>query len=163
MICYILFRNSYFHNFVSTLTNVVKLDVENDNVVSTLSNVVHINVKIHNIDSTLFDIVNSNAETYNIVSTSICRCAASRRCINQKTTLKQRWNVCWVVAVLSFISLAIFCLATEHFSNVWYVFFWIWPFSLFSLKRWCFLCLYWRIMENECQEKPRISSFVDSV
>ena len=39
--------------FVSTFTNVVKHDVENNNVVSTLSNVVHVNVEIYNVDSTL--------------------------------------------------------------------------------------------------------------
>ena len=43
-----------FYNVVSTLTNVVKLDVENDNVVSTSSNVVHINPEIRNVD---FDVV----------------------------------------------------------------------------------------------------------
>ena len=42
MICFVLFRNGHFHNVVWTFTNVVKLDVENDNVVSTLSNVVRI-------------------------------------------------------------------------------------------------------------------------
>ena len=40
MICFVIFRNDHFHNVVSTFTNVVKLEVENDNVVSTLSDVV---------------------------------------------------------------------------------------------------------------------------
>ena len=62
MICFVLFRNGHFHNVVSTFTNVVHINVENDNVVSTLSNVVYINVEIHNVDSTLFDVVNSNVD-----------------------------------------------------------------------------------------------------
>ena len=57
---FVIFRNGHFHN-------VVKFDVENDNVVSTLSNVVHINVEIRNADSTLFDVVNSNVEIHNFV------------------------------------------------------------------------------------------------
>ena len=81
-----LFRSGHFHN-------VVQLYVENENVVSTLSNVVHVNVEIHNIDSTLLD-VNFNVEICNVVSTLIWRCPTSRRPINQKTTLKQCWNVC---------------------------------------------------------------------
>ena len=64
--------------------------------VSTLSNVVHVNVEIHNIDSTLLDVVHFNVEIHNVVSTLIWRCTTTRRLINQKTTLKQRWNVCWV-------------------------------------------------------------------
>ena len=95
MICFALFRNGHFHNVVSTFTNVVHINVENDNVVSTLSNVVYINVEIHNVDSTLFDVANSNVEIHNVVSTLIWRCPTSRRRINQKTTLKQHWNVCW--------------------------------------------------------------------
>ena len=67
----------------------------NDNVVSTLSNVVHVNVGIHNVDSTLLDVVNFNVEIHNVASTLIWRCPTSRRCINQKIILKQRWNVCW--------------------------------------------------------------------
>ena len=59
----VLFGNGHFHNVVSTLTNVVKLDVENGNILSTLSDVDHINVERYNVDLTLFD---------------------------QKTTLKQR-------------------------------------------------------------------------
>ena len=92
---FVLFKSGHFHNVVSTFTNVVKLDVENDNVVSTLSNVVHVNVEIHNVDSTLFDVVHFNVEIHNVVSTLIWRCTTSWRRINQKTTLKQRWNVCW--------------------------------------------------------------------
>ena len=66
----------------------LKLDVENDNVVSTLDNVFHINFEIQNVDSTLFDVANSNIESHNVVSTLIWRRPASRRRINQKTTLK---------------------------------------------------------------------------
>ena len=73
------FPNGHFRNVVSTLPNVVKIDVENDNVVSTLSNVVQFNIEKHN-----------------VVSTLIWRCVTSRRHINLKTTLNRRWNVCWV-------------------------------------------------------------------
>ena len=38
--------NGHIRNVVSTLPNVVKIDVENDNVVSTLSNVVEFNLEI---------------------------------------------------------------------------------------------------------------------
>ena len=88
---FILFGNGHFHNVVSTLTNVAKLDVKKENNVSTLSNVAHINV-----DSTLVNVVNSNLEIHNVVSSLIWRCPKSRRCINRKTTLKQCWNVYWV-------------------------------------------------------------------
>ena len=74
----IFFPNGHIRNVVSTLPNVVKIDVENDNVVSTLSNVVQFNVEKHN-----------------VVSTLIWRCVTSRRHINLKTTLNRRWNVCW--------------------------------------------------------------------
>ena len=33
MICFVCFRNGDFHNVVSTFTNVVHINVENDNVV----------------------------------------------------------------------------------------------------------------------------------
>ena len=89
------FSNSPIRN-VSTLPNVVKIDVENDNVVSTLSNVVQFKVEKHNVVSTLFNVVNFNVDVHNVFSTLIWRCAASRRDINLKTTLTQRWNVCWV-------------------------------------------------------------------
>ena len=48
-----LSANGHIHKVVSTLINVVKLDVENNNVV-------HINVEIDNVDSTLFNNVNFN-------------------------------------------------------------------------------------------------------
>ena len=90
------FRNGHFHNVASTFTNVVKLNVENDNVASRLSSVFHINIEIQNVDSTLFDVVNSNVEKHNVVSALIWSCPVSGSRINQKTTLKQRWNICWV-------------------------------------------------------------------
>ena len=53
MTCIVLFRNGHFYSVVPSFTNVVKLDIENDNVISTLSKVVYINVEIHSIDSKL--------------------------------------------------------------------------------------------------------------
>ena len=41
-----LFKNGHIHNVVSTLINVMKLDVENNSIVLTLSNVININVKM---------------------------------------------------------------------------------------------------------------------
>ena len=67
----IFFSNGHIRNVVSTLPNVVKIDVENDNVVSTLSNVVQFNVEKHNVASTLFYVVNFNVDIHNVVSTLI--------------------------------------------------------------------------------------------
>ena len=50
------FSNGHIYNVVSTLPNVVKIEVENDNVVSTLFNVLQINVETDNVESTLFNI-----------------------------------------------------------------------------------------------------------
>ena len=94
LICF-FFWNGHIRNVVSTLPNVVKIDVENDNVVSTLSNIVQFNVEKHNVVSTLFNVVNFNVDVHNVVSTLISLCATPRRHINLKTTLKRRWNVCW--------------------------------------------------------------------
>ena len=65
------FSNGHIQTVLSTLPNVVKIDVENDNVVSTLSNVFQFNVEKHNVVSTLFYIVNFNVDIYNVVSTLI--------------------------------------------------------------------------------------------
>ena len=65
------FSNGHIRNVVATLSNVVKIDVENDNVVSTLSNVVQINVEIDNVDSTLLNVVNFNVDVHHVVSTLI--------------------------------------------------------------------------------------------
>ena len=62
----VLFRSRHFHNVVSTFTNIVKLNVENDNDVSTFSNVVHVSF-----DSTLLEVVNFNVAIRNVVSTLI--------------------------------------------------------------------------------------------
>ena len=77
MIFFFIFGNGHFHN-----------------VLSTLSNVVHINIEIRNVDSALFDVVNSNVEIHNVVSTLVSRCFMSRRRMNKNTTLKQHLNVC---------------------------------------------------------------------
>ena len=63
------FSNGHIRNVVTTLPNVVKIDVENDNVVSTLPNVVQFNVEIHNVVSTLFNVVNFNVDVHNVIST----------------------------------------------------------------------------------------------
>ena len=78
LILFYFFWNGHIRNVVSTLPNVVKIDVENDNVVSTLSNVVQFNVEIHNVVSTLLNVVNFNVDVHNVVSTLIWRCATSR-------------------------------------------------------------------------------------
>ena len=99
---FILLLMVIIHNVVLTITNVVKIDVENDNVVLTFSNVVQINIEIDNVDSTLFNAVNFNVDVHNVVSTLIWRCAKSWRHIN----LKQRsnnaemfaaFNVSWII------------------------------------------------------------------
>ena len=96
-----LFANGHIHSVVSRLINIVKLDVENSNVVLTLSKVVNINVEINNVGSTSYYVVNSIVDIHNVVSTLIWRCPTSERHINLKTTLKQRWNVWWVVSNLN--------------------------------------------------------------
>ena len=59
----IFFPNGHIRNVVPTLPNVVKIDVENDNVVLTLSNIeiVQFNIEIHNV-------VNYNDDVHNVVS-----------------------------------------------------------------------------------------------
>ena len=91
----IFFWNGHIHNVVSTLPNVLKIDIENDNVFSTLSNVVQFNVEIDNVVSTLLNVVNHNVDVHIVFSTLIWRCATSRRPTNLKTTLSRRWHVCW--------------------------------------------------------------------
>ena len=91
----IFFSIGHIRNAVSTLPNVVKIDVENGNVVLTLSNIVQFNVEIHNVVSTFLNIVNFNVDVHHVVSTSIWRCVTSRRHINLKSTLNWRWNLCW--------------------------------------------------------------------
>ena len=65
------FSNGHICNVVSTLPNVVKIDVENDNVVSTLSNMVQSNVEKHNVHSALIYVVNFNVDIHNDVLTLI--------------------------------------------------------------------------------------------
>ena len=84
----IIFSNGHIHNIVWTLSNVVKIYVENDNVVSTVSNIVQMNVEMDNVDLTLFNVVNFSVDVHTVVSTLIWRCVTSRRHINLKTMLK---------------------------------------------------------------------------
>ena len=65
------FSNGHIRNVVSTLPNVVKIDVENDNVVSTLPNVAQFNAEKHNVVSKLFNVVNFNVDVHSVVSTLI--------------------------------------------------------------------------------------------
>ena len=67
----IVFPNDHIRNVVSTLPNVMKIDVENDIVFSTLFNVVQTNVEANSIGSTLFNIVNFNVDMRNVVSALI--------------------------------------------------------------------------------------------
>ena len=110
----IFFWNDHIHNVVSTLPNVVKIDVENDNVVLTLSNVVQFNIEIHNVVSTLLNVVNFNVAVRNVVSTLIWRCTTSRRHINLKTTLNRRWMVCWVISGDHAINFRVFKLLLQN-------------------------------------------------
>ena len=91
------YENGHIHNIVSTLTIVVKLDVDNNSIVSTLSDVVNLNVEIGNVDSTLFNVVNFNVDIHNVVTTLIWNCPTLRRHITLTTTLRQCWNVFWVM------------------------------------------------------------------
>ena len=91
----IFLKNGHIWNVVSTLPNVVKIDVENDNAVSTLSNVVQFNLEINNVVSTLLNVVNFSVDEHNVVSMLIWCCTTSRRHINLQATLNRCWNVCW--------------------------------------------------------------------
>ena len=89
--CYFqLFEYGHIHNVASTQINVMKLDVENNSIVSTLPNVVNINVEIDNV-------VNFNVGIQNVVSTLIWHCPTLRRHITLTTTLRQRSKVFWVL------------------------------------------------------------------
>ena len=62
--------NTFIHNDVLTLRNVMIMDIEND-VVQMLFEVVQINVDIGNVDSMLLNAVNPNVDVHNIVTTLI--------------------------------------------------------------------------------------------
>ena len=55
-------KNGHVRNAVSTLPNVVKIDVENNYIVSTLSNAVQFNVKKDSV-------ISFNVDVHNVVST----------------------------------------------------------------------------------------------
>ena len=111
---FFFYWNSHIRNVVSTLPNVAKIDVENDNVVTMLSNVIQFNVEIHNLLSTLLNVVDFNVDVRNVGSKLIWRCATFRRHINLKTTLNRRWNVCW--AYISVVSFPLFFILFHSFN-----------------------------------------------
>ena len=132
---FVLFGNCNFLNVVSTFTNVVKLELENDKVVSMFSDVVHVNVEILNIDSMLSDVVNSNVEMQNVVSTFIWRCPTSRRRINQKIMMLKCWNVCWVAKINRKVSLQDYI----HLIPNKYWRFWAFKKTLFQVDSWIYI------------------------
>ena len=81
-----LFENGHIHDVVSTLINIAKIYVENNNIVSTLSNVV-----------TLFSVANFNVDIRSVVSKLIWHYPMSQHHITLTTTLRQRWSFCWVL------------------------------------------------------------------
>ena len=83
-----LFENGHIHNIALML----KITA-----VSTLSDVVNINVEIDNVDLKLFNVVSFNVDIHNVVSTLIWHCLMSQRHVIQ-TTLRPRWKVSWVLA-----------------------------------------------------------------
>ena len=98
--CFFQLFENCLQNFVSTLVNFVKLDVKNGNIVSALSDVVNINVEIDNINLTLLNVVNFNVYIH-VVSTLIWYYPTLRSHIALTTTLRQRWNVFWVLKNVS--------------------------------------------------------------
>ena len=78
------FANDHIYKAVSTLINVVKFDVKNNNFVSTLPNVVNIKVEIDNVDSTLFNVVNSNVNIQNVVF----------HVVSRRFNVEYTWCVC---------------------------------------------------------------------
>ena len=91
------FENYHIHNVVSTLTNVMKLYVENNSIVLTLYNVVSISNERGNVDLTLLNVVNFSVDIDNVVSTLIWHFATSRRHITLTTTLRPGWKVSWLL------------------------------------------------------------------
>ena len=74
----------------------MKHDVQNSNTASTLPNIVNSNVE-RDVNLTLFNVLNFNVDIHNAVSTLTWHCPTSQRYITLTTTLRQRWNVCWVL------------------------------------------------------------------
>ena len=70
VILFLQLKNNFLlhiHNVVSTLINVVKLDVEFKNIVSTLPNAANINVEL-DVDLTFFNVLNFNIDIHNVVT-----------------------------------------------------------------------------------------------
>ena len=128
---FVLFLNGHFHNVDSTLTNVVKFVVENDNIALKLCNVFHINGEMHNVDSTFFNVVNSKVEIHDVMSTK-----------------RQHWNNIKLFAGDSLVASFVTCPSSKYLLMVSeYCFALLNLFSRFSnlctLIFFYFLNLYW--------------------
>ena len=84
-----LFKNDRTDNVVSTLINVMKLDVESNSIVPTLSNV-NVKIEIDNVGLALFNVKNFNVDIHYVVSTLIWHCPTSRRHITLTTNVETR-------------------------------------------------------------------------
>ena len=81
--CVVFFSNGHIRNVVSMLPNIVKIDVENNNIVSTLPTLFSSTLK----NTTLFYVVNFNVDIHN-VDLTLCNVATSYQPENVEPTLK---------------------------------------------------------------------------
>ena len=102
-----------FLNVVLTLSNVMKLDVENNSIVSTFPNVVSINAEIDNVDLTLFSVVNSNVDIQNVffnVNLTLPEVARSYHSNNNVETMQK-----------GFLGIGESCYKTTQFCKVYQI------------------------------------------
>ena len=84
-----LFKNDHTDNVVSTLINVMKLDVESNSIVPTLSNV-NVKLEIDHVGLALFNVKKFNVDIHYVVSTLIWHCPTSRHYITLTTNVETR-------------------------------------------------------------------------
>ena len=84
-----LFKNDHTDNVVSTLMNVMKLDVESNSIVPTLSNV-NVKLEIDHVGLALFNVKKFNVDIHYVVSTLIWHCPTSRHYITLTTNVETR-------------------------------------------------------------------------
>ena len=146
-IFFFFLRMVIFTTLFTTLCNVAKIDNENVNAVSTLSHFVQINTENivqHNIVLTLFNVINLNVD--NVNSTLIWHFPMSRHHINLRTTLKQSWNICWVLSLLysiSYFHINSKLITTIIDIKVWFLIYNL-PISLFYFSEVTHVSWFWK-------------------